>query len=114
MTKQVSIIRGTGFKNLDGSLVTIVEERDDGTSAVVPFGHIDFKPIIIDSRCVQKIDDKETFTYEIVVYKQQNDTGTILDLEKETLKIPNALRNVPVSTIIEYLTKHLSPLLKLE
>jgi len=113
--KNISTIRGTGFKNLDGSLVTIMEQRDDGTVAVVPFGHTDFKPIIIDSRCIQQIDDRETYSYtfKISKHKYSKDNSSV-EVESNTVEIPKALRDVPVATIIEYLTNHLQPLLKLE
>ncbi len=112
MAKKVFIIRGTGFKNLDGSMVTIVEERDDGLIAVVPFGHKDFIPIIIDYRCIQEIDNKKTFTYEFHLAKFVPEG--VERIETAVFEIPGALRDVPLETIIEYLNNHLKPLLKLE
>ncbi len=109
--KKISLIRGTGFKNLDGSLVTIVEERDDGLTAVVPYG-TNFVPILIDSRCIQDVDDKETYTYEIKLEKYKPD-GSGLAYFK-TIIIDNALRDVSLDTIAEYLESNLKPILTME
>ena len=113
MTKNVWMVRGTGFKTLDGSLVTVIDHRGDGTVAVVPFGHTNFKPIIIDSRCIQSVDNKKTFKYEFKIWKSEEGNLAAM-LESKSLIIPEALRDVSLDTIIEYITNHLQPLLKLE
>ena len=113
MDRNVSVIRGTGFKNLDGTLASVVEERDDGLTSIVPFGTDKTKPILIDSRCVQKVDIDKTFTYEIVVLKSEDDKKEST-LESRSIIIPKALRNVTIDTIIEYLNSHLAPILKME
>ena len=108
--KKISLIRGTGFKHLDGSLVTIVEQRDDGLTSVVPFGSKESIPIMIDSRCIQEVDKRESFTYEFRIEKYCSDGY----MEFKQFEISDAFRSVPLDTIIEYLETNLKPILRME
>ncbi len=113
MTKKdnIKIIRGSGFKSLDGSLVSVISMGDDGRSTVVPYG-IECVPISIDSRCLQDVDIDKTFSYTFEILKYNSD-GSGYE-EQKFYKIEKALRDVPLNTIIEYLETHLKPILKLE
>lgn len=113
MTKKdkIKMIRGSGFKSLDGTLVSVISQGDDGHSLVVPYG-IDCIPISIDSRCLQDVDINKAFTYEFRIEKSETNGEGYFEFKNYTIE--KALRDVPIDTIIEYLEAHLKPILKLE
>ena len=117
MKQQIALIRGTGFANLDGSLVTVVEVRDNGFTAVIPHGSkIPLIPIEIDSRCIQEVGDVKKYAYTFVITKERYDekSGMPLCVESKRVVIENAFRDTTLSTISEYLNSHLKPLLTME
>ena len=106
MAQKNFIIRGTGFENLDGTLVTVAEVKGDGWTAVVPHGKLKSLPILVDSRCIQDVDLKETYDYKFEISKSDGSSVTYF--------IDNALRNVSLETVVEFLNSHLKPILKME
>ena len=113
-SKKIAIIRGTGFANLDGSLVTVVTEGD-GISCVVPFGTKDVIPISLDSRCIQKVDNNEKYSYKFTISKDRTPNGQLPTcMETKTIVIDDAFRNISLDIIVEYLNSHLKHILTME
>jgi len=113
MDKNLYIIKGTGL-NLDGQVVSVIDQVGDYVIVSPPNSQDDVQNTMVKKACLQPFENFRKFTYEIVVYKKRQDSGTILDLEKETLTISNALRDVSLDTIIEYLSTNLTPILRME
>lgn len=110
--KNVKLIRGSGFKHLDGSLVMIVETGDDGYVSVVPQGETKSVPIKIDARCIQEVNIPRVVGYEFTIEKYEpNGDGYV---EFKRYKIDDALRDVNLQTIVDFLDNNLKPLLRIE
>ena len=113
MARQLYMIKGTGL-NLDGSVVVVTKREGDYFVVSPPNSTLDVQGTMVHEKCLQPFISDQKFTYEIIVYKKQQNSGTLLDLEKETLTISNALRDVSIDTIIEYLNTNLTPILRME
>ena len=114
--KNVKTIRGSGFKHLDGSLVTVVDEGDDGYVSVIPYGEKSV-PIKIDSRCVQEVNIQRVVSYEFHLVKYEGDLGNednLKILQQHRYYIDDALRDVDLDVIVDFLDNNLKPILRME
>ena len=113
MSHPLYMIKGTGL-NIDGSVVIVTKREGDYCVVSPPNIKLDIQGTMVHEKCLQPFKSDQKFTYEFVLYKKRQDSGTILDLEKETLTVKNALRDVSLDTIVEYLNTNLTPILRME
>lgn len=106
--EKLYIIQGTGLC-VDGTVVKIVEVVGD-YSIVSPPNLDDTKNIMIKNKCLRPFCENKpiVYTVEIVKYVDQK------RVDEGVLDIPRALRDVPISTILEYLESNLVPILRME
>ena len=109
--KNVKMIRGSGFRHLDGSLVMVVDEGDDGYVSVIPHGE-NSVPIKIDARCIQEVNIPRVLCYEFRIGKSSADGEGYYEFK--TYEIDDALRDVDLNVIVDFLDKNLKPILRLE
>lgn len=103
------VIKGTGLV-LDGTIVTIVETVGDYNVVSPPNLPTPVSNIMVKTKCLQPIGDVTPILYTFTVTKYENYKLP----ETQVLEIRNAIRNVDLNTIIEFLDKTISPILRME
>ena len=105
------IVRGTGFP-IDGSVVSVESEGDDGYCSVIPYNStLTGFAIKIHKGYLQSIDMTEEYTYSFAILKFDGEANVI---DSETCEVKNTLKNVNASAIAEFVSNTVSPLLKME
>ena len=108
MNENLYIIQGTGF-SIDGVVVKVIKVEGD-YSLVSPPNLDGIENIMIKTKCLRPFGEDRNITYTIEVVKYLDNKR----VEEDILDIPNALRNIPVSTIVEFMDKNLVPILRME
>lgn len=109
MSKKPFILRGTGFPQLDGCMVIVVEWHDeDNEVSVVPFNTKNLYPIRISNKQIQELGDNKNLKYKFSIEKYEN------NIVKETsnVVIEDALRNINTNSLLENITHDLSRFLR--
>jgi len=114
--QKLYIIRGTGL-NLDGQVVEIVEDRGDYSVVSPPNSNLEIQGTMVHKKCLQEIDNlKEKITYVVTINKYYGVFPNTIPNKNfgRNIVITNALRDVNVETITEYLETNLSPILRMD
>lgn len=107
--KNLFIVRGTGFPQLDGSLVDVVVWDENGVHAhVVPYNIKNVEPIILDKRLLQPLGEKSTIDYVIKFDKIKDG----VKVDSHEVVIDKAFRDVNVVTLLNNFCGDLSKALK--
>ncbi len=106
------IIRGTGFKGLDGVLVEVSDKATgvDDYVFVYPKNQV-VEPIMVQRKYLQDIPSDETYTYTFEICKNSSIDGLI---DTGVFEIDDAIRDASLGTIEEFILSHLKPILKME
>lgn len=117
MSKELYIIKGTGLA-LDGQLVIVKgivqfpndNGGDEFALVAPPNSRSDTQNTLVKLACLQPMGNTDRYEYSISIVKRgpngMEDVGTVL--------IKDAIRNVPVMTIKEYLETNLTPILRMD
>jgi len=109
MKETLYIIRGTGLV-IDGTVVKIVETVGDYNVVSPPNLPTPVNNIMVKTKCLQPIGEVAPIVYTLEVTKYAEYRLP----ETQRLQIDNAIRDVELSTIIDFLDKTLSPILRME
>jgi len=114
MSKNLYIIKGTGLA-LDGQLVKVVEWVGDYAVVSPPNSRATVENTMVKKPCLQPVDEKQSVTYEIIIYKRDRWPSHGTDpLQVTQLAIVDCPRDVSVETLKEYLDTNLTPILRME
>lgn len=108
MSDTLYIIQGTGF-SIDGTVVKVIEVVGD-YSVVSPPNLNDIENIMVKTKCLRPFGEKKSIVYTVEVVKYVNNER----VEEDILDIPNSIRNVKTSTIVEFMENNLVPILRME
>lgn len=104
------IVRGTGL-SIDGSVVKIVEMVGEEYCIVSPPNlDEDLRNVMVNIKCLQKINQTKNITYKIHITKVFEDLTSL----SSELVIDNCLRDAPLKIINEFLESNLKPILRME
>jgi len=109
MAKQLYMIKGTGL-NLDGSVVVVTKREGDYCVVSPPNSKLNIQTTMVHKHCLQSFAGSKKFTYTIIVEKHSRGENG----ERRMVEIKNALRDVSIDTITEYLNTNLTPILRME
>lgn len=109
MKKPLYIVRGTGLV-IDGTIVVIVENMGDYSVISQPNLPTPTTNIMVKNKCLQEIGEVDPITYKFSITKYQNYENP----ETKEFHIDSAIRNVNLDTIIDFLDKTMTPILRME
>lgn len=111
MKKDLYIVRGTGMA-FDGVLVEIIDVEGDFVLVSPPHSKNAPKAIMVDRRYLQEVDDKTRYKYTFTITKvgdtDNSSDGSIM------FTVDEAIRNVSLETIRDFINSNLSPILRMD
>lgn len=111
--KTLFIVRGTGFRSFDGSVVTMCDDNPigvDGYVSVHPHNNNDVEPVVINKSYLQPIGESSPITYKFIVQKRSE----LSEVETSEFNIDGAIRDSSLSSIKEFIISNLQPILRME